>query len=313
MTDTFLYIIGNGFDLHHGIHSSYRYFRAWLQTHDRNLYRMLVRLCPAEVLWWNFEEALAHLNRSFLLDSASIWLPDNWDEDKDSYSELYYAEDHARNDGENLWDDIVKAFRKWVYTIKWEKDSDSKKLMLDTYARFITFNYTTFLESRYGVDRKQILYIHGKQTDSKNPPIIGHRDIDTFDEWYKTAPKRYKKYYQGVNSYLPEVSMMTEGIENYFEVSKKPVSRIITQHKDFFLDLYDIDNIYVLGHSLNDVDMPYIQTIMNSMDYPEECHWHISYFSKSEKKRRMNSMRKLGVCDANMEFFHLYDIMLSKN
>lgn len=274
---------------------------------------MLVGLCPAEVLWWNFEEALAHLNRSFLLDSASIWLPDNWDEDKNSYSELYYAEDHARNDGEILWNDIVKAFRKWVYTIKWGKDCDSNKLMLDTYARFITFNYTPFLETRYGIGREQIIYIHGKQTESKNSPIIGHRDVDTFDEWYKTAPKRYKKFYQGDNSYLPEVSMMTEGIENYFEVSKKPVSRIINQHKDFFLDLYDIDNIYVLGHSLNDVDMPYIQTIMSSMDYPEECHWHISYFSESEKERMMTSMGKLGVNDAYIEFLHLKDMLLQKD
>lgn len=106
---------------------------------------------------------------------------------------------------------------------------------------------------------------------------------------------------------------MTEGIENYFEVSKKPVSRIINQHKDFFLDLYDIDNIYVLGHSLNDVDMPYIQTIMSSMDYPEECHWHISYFSESEKERMMTSMGKLGVNDAYIEFLHLKDMLLQKD
>jgi hypothetical protein len=42
MTDT-LYIVGNGFDLHHGIRSSYKAFGEYLKGHDRNTYDVVER------------------------------------------------------------------------------------------------------------------------------------------------------------------------------------------------------------------------------------------------------------------------------
>ena len=35
---TDLYIIGNGFDLHHGINSSYFEYRIWLKKHYEDIY-----------------------------------------------------------------------------------------------------------------------------------------------------------------------------------------------------------------------------------------------------------------------------------
>ena len=36
-----LYIIGNGFDMHHGIKSSYSNYRGWLEENDPDLYERL--------------------------------------------------------------------------------------------------------------------------------------------------------------------------------------------------------------------------------------------------------------------------------
>ena len=36
-----LYIIGNGFDMHHGIKSGYSNYRKWLEENDSDLYERL--------------------------------------------------------------------------------------------------------------------------------------------------------------------------------------------------------------------------------------------------------------------------------
>ena len=70
-------------------------------------------------------------------------------------------------------------------------------LRIDYYARFINFNYTTFLESLYGIERKRINYIHGHRTDPLGSLVIGHgiSDMDLFDHWYRKVKPRYDKVY----------------------------------------------------------------------------------------------------------------------
>ena len=48
---TDLYIIGNGFDLHHGINSSYFEYRIWLKKHYEDIY------------WWRKRSIPTHLER----------------------------------------------------------------------------------------------------------------------------------------------------------------------------------------------------------------------------------------------------------
>lgn len=158
MPDNVLYIIGNGFDMHHGIHSSYKYFSVWLSQHNHRLYRKLLDVCQSKALWWNFEEALAYVDRDYLLAMSETWLPTNWDSDKDSYGELFYTGDNVSAEGYDLWKEIEKYFLKWVTTIKWERGSDKQMIRLDTEARFINL---------YHILRIQILYT--RKTDPLYP------------------------------------------------------------------------------------------------------------------------------------------------
>jgi len=80
--------------------------------------------------------------------------------------------------------------------------------------------------------------------------------------------------------------MMTSSAEEYFNLSQKPVADIIKKHKDFINDLYDIEHIYVLGHSLNAVDIPYFQAVLTANDNPSAIHWHITTI---QRKRKVNS------------------------
>ena len=80
-----LYVIGNGFDIHHRIPSSYKNFRTWLEDNDPDmLSRMdeVLGLCTDE--WWNeFETNLGEVSavRFFTENVASENEPDIMSED----------------------------------------------------------------------------------------------------------------------------------------------------------------------------------------------------------------------------------------
>lgn len=280
--DNVLYVIGNGFDLHHGVMSSYASFSIWLKRKNIELYNKLSNVCKVDFLWKDFEQALAVVDRDYFLSIGEAWLPYGWTED-DSCAELFYAQDIVRGEAEELWKDIQKWFRKWVNSIKWYECYNKKKIYLDYNARYITFNYTPFLETQYGIDSKRILYLHGKRTDNKNLPLIGHDGRDTFDEWYTKKNNHYRRYYRGKNADLPEIDTMTNSAEEYFSLSEKPIEEIIRKNTKFFEDLYDVEYIYVLGHSFGNVDLPYFRLLNKVNDYPEKIKWIVSFYSEKER------------------------------
>lgn len=71
-----LYVIGNGFDLHHGIPSSYAQFGEFLEERDSNIHRSVVDYLHADSndFWATFEQNLANLDKNQLLEDASQFL-----------------------------------------------------------------------------------------------------------------------------------------------------------------------------------------------------------------------------------------------
>jgi hypothetical protein len=71
-----LYIIGNGFDLHNRIPSSYTNFGHYVLSVDSNLHTMFEDYFSFDGNWADFENTLAHLAQSvFLMKPATILLP----------------------------------------------------------------------------------------------------------------------------------------------------------------------------------------------------------------------------------------------
>ena len=77
MTDSVLYIIGIGFDLFHGVKSSYGSFRKWLQTHDYDTYQTYETVCDYDALWSDFETGMAYVSRDFFLETGLAFFPDS--------------------------------------------------------------------------------------------------------------------------------------------------------------------------------------------------------------------------------------------
>ena len=59
-----LYIIGNGFDIHHGINSSYRNFRDWMYENEPTIINDVEETygCCDDEWWADFENQLGTLD-----------------------------------------------------------------------------------------------------------------------------------------------------------------------------------------------------------------------------------------------------------
>ena len=328
MLDNVLYVIGNGFDLHHGVNSSYSSFCQWLKTHDPETLDIYETVCNYDAIWSDFEASMAYVSRDYFLLAGELFLPDSKSDPDDwTMADIMLGGDAARSQAENLLDNLKKDFHKWVCTLHAPRDYTRKMLYVDDYARFLTFNYTTFLESHYGISASQVKHIHGVKTQPWGSLVVGHAEDNDqiFNKWWKSKGydrphynKKGKKYfkrdkiyrmYKGNTQYLPEYEAITESVESYYCDSVKPVGKIISSNAEYFKTLCDIRTIYVWGFSFAKVDQPYIMKIISCNDNPSEIQWYISFFSESDKDKALSTLLPLGVNVDNIHFKPLADFM----
>lgn len=146
-----LYIIGNGFDLKHGIPSRYSDFAKFVKSIDLNFFLKMERFYPnlsIDDLWSNFEEALGMPDYKELINDYELLVKSGY-ADKDG------------NLGVKLCE-LKELFGKWVFSLV-EHISNSffeKKYVFDAESLYISFNYTRTLEIIYKIKSPNICYIH---------------------------------------------------------------------------------------------------------------------------------------------------------
>lgn len=82
MTAKTLYIIGNGFDLHHGMPTFFSDFKRYLERADQVTYDWVENYVPAKGNWANLEQALAELETDNIISDMECFLgsysSDDW-------------------------------------------------------------------------------------------------------------------------------------------------------------------------------------------------------------------------------------------
>ncbi len=265
-----LYIIGNGFDRHHDVPSDYRDFGRYLAAVDRDTYREVEAYFNVDdEFWWQFEQQLANFDTDAAIDYASQFLmsygADDWS-------------DSGHHDYQYELDRVVKAisktlqerFAQWVRQIPIPSLSscNTGPLPLDPNALYLNFNYTQTLQWTYGIPNGQIVHIHGKACDPTDRLILGHG-------WERTASDSLN---HGVDMSEADIRVL-EGnviVDDYFTATFKPTAQIIAHNQNFFSNLRAIRQIYVMGHSLAEVDAPYFAEIIKNID-SSSVRWMISY------------------------------------
>ena len=367
-----LYIIGNGFDRYHGAKSSYYDFRKYLTHHNVDIIktfdlyfgpRSLSWTIPhpfliewyfgdfpyhklpipknewsMKWLWSDFERCLSMLNREKLMDILDLKLPTLYEEDDDfSYAD-YFAPLDEISDRINLCSyEMRYHFHKWIGTLQYAKGYKKKMLSLDANAFYLSFNYTEFLESVYGIPRENICYIHGSKKDRYGSLVLGHHieDDKEYDMWIhknknrkrnraNQKDKRGKYFANDKLCYLayflrkPEngnwrnpiryyaIESAKERYEGYYRDSYKDTDSIISQHEEFFNLLADVKEIVVIGHSLSDVDMAYFEKIVDSVSDISHVKWQFSVYSEKDKQNVKRLIKRLNLqLSENVQTFSL--------
>ena len=282
-----LYIIGNGFDLWHGIPSSYSQFKEYVKRHRPEILDAIDDYIPADEGWSDLEGALAGLDVDGIVDDLSVFMPSYAD---DSWS------DAGHHDFQYEVDRVVQlistqlraTFGEWIRTLEMPVPGESQRRLstLDVQALFLNFNYTSTLEDLYAVPDSQVLHIHGYAKIPDSELVLGHA-------W---NPERHRS----LNDRLAIEDMDTRLVEahdildDYFSRTFKPSDRIILKHQDFFNRLSSIKTVYVLGHSLSEVDRPYIRALLG-IPAVADSSWYLACRSEDERGTKRDRLVQLGV------------------
>lgn len=268
-----LFVIGNGFDLRYGIKSSYSDFRDFLETTgDRSFTYAIEEACTID-LWKDFEAALGSLREGSLKnDFYGMFAQVNNDSD-DFYQEMLAAHDYhleaLRKDFDR--DKLVRHFTQWVNQIDISSVCDDGLLADDDKTLYFSFNYTRTLEKAFNVDPSRILHIHGIQ--GERDLVIGHAPIPNIQFVEEDiAPEYYQE------SIFERVRVA------FVEETEKPVDLLIEDNQWFFDKLSDVTEVFVIGFSFGEVDLPYIRKIENSVS--AKCKWYV--YSRHGKRRVAN-------------------------
>lgn len=262
-----LYVIGNGFDLHHNLPTQYSNFSKYLEKTNIELFSALEICCNFDYKWKDFEDKLSTFNISSLTF-------DNKDLIDDGQNCLIGILEQAKEKIKYLKNDL----NNWILeTIKYPDLEDvNEPVEFQENALFLSFNYTRTLEEVYGI--KNVWHIHNI------PKRIIKNRYDSFpdDKVISELVVGYDKNKKiSKTNFEYENMICGYNFEEILLLLQKPTSSIISSHKKKFNNYSNFDKVVILGHSLGECDIPYFQEIEQKIS--SKAFFEISYYDRSEK------------------------------
>lgn len=281
-----LYIIGNGFDIGHGIPCKYSDFYIYLERNREDVLEEMEQYYYVDSdseLWSDFERGL---EEGICYDSLADIIYENTpnfasDEFRDA--DWYDAQIYIEEECNKLLNYIRSGFEEWINSL--ELDTITKKYEIDKTARFFTFNYTEVLEKIYEIPAENIFHIHKKVGEEL---IFGHgKDVEKFN--VKKALYGDENAHLIINEEMGDVVTTEDGHEQFAESAvcafydkmRKHTNEIIKEYSNQFHNLSDIDEVIVIGHSYNEIDFPYFKKISESIN--NRATWTLYYYSESDR------------------------------
>lgn len=298
-----LYVIGNGFDLHHTLRTEYQDFKEWLYKVDDELANIYKRVCqPTDEKWNDFEESLGYFNKDVFDDIVRNY-------GNDDVPEMVGEAQFEMNILGQKMKKICHRMKEYILQLNYPETINGF-LKIDKESLFLNFNYTNTLERYYNIKRENICYIHNK-ADDVGDVILGHGE-DRFESFSKVEIKPDKLSDKEEEYWRDEMSaqesfysdLAEEEVKNIHNYLKKETAIHIERNKYFFEKLSEITKIYVFGHSLNEIDLPYFKHIAKMNQ--NKAMWFVSYHKKDEKNFRTR-LGEIGI--KNIETCKLTDFI----
>ena len=274
-----LYIIGNGFDLHFGLHTSTSDYQQFLMT--KHIYgqvdNALDYFSIYGVDWSDFELSLSDF------DFESI------EEENEQYPD--YLSDHESDRDNVVWNmemlfeslnnaidealqDMVEAANEQIDEELVNKEFSQPIQLFDNGDAVLSFNYTSTVERLfYRPNGVPIFHIHGFY-ENNEPLILGYK----LDDRVK-FPIRWKMNEENGDYY---VEQQYEIAYDFYQQMGKTLQ--INKLSDF-LNKLSINEVIVLGHAMGEVDFEYME-IIDKMLNP--ARWLVSWYDVNDKKDILN-------------------------
>lgn len=294
-----LFVIGNGFDLAHGLETSYGDFRDYLEEVDWSYLESLENMFGYSIdsdkeylkncLWKDFETNLSQVDDIGIIDegervdlgleSGDVGiediLRDHWDEQYNFIKRL---------------NDFVMS---WISEVN--IDVQRKITNINEEDLFITFNYTLLLEQLYNIDKSNILHIHGSIDEDDIDPVIGHGNKEKIMQLDETCKKSSEKFHE-------KKAAIYGALSNFYKNTLKDVDYFLSINKPFFNRLKNVKSVSIIGHSLGNVDMPYFRQIYNNVN--QDTIWNIYYYSEDSIIDYRNKIISIGVSEENIRMLN---------
>lgn len=320
-----LYIIGNGFDIHHGLDTRYQSFAEYLSQNSSEVYDLLLEYyglpditdpdLPYEeyALWSRFELALADLDYNSVLGdnsdlTANPGAGDFKDRDWHSYQiqmELIIKE---------LTTTLISNFNDFILEVDYENIPKEVSIELEDDSHFLNFNYTDTLQEAYAVSEKSITYIHNRADPDNCSLILGHgTDPKNFEEEEEVPPaglseeELYEWHEQMSDQFDFSYESAKQEILGYYTKAFKNTASIIESNSRFFSSLGKVEKVIVLGHSISQVDIKYFEELHARLN--KNVIWNVSYYSDLEKKAQKEALLELAINEKNILQFKIADIV----
>ena len=304
-----LYIIGNGFDIAHRLPTQYWDFRTYLERIDYsflhefemhyNIYSNMSDEEKKDLLWNELETNLANIDEDIIIENATSIEMDLESGDvgiEDTLYEFFTKEYQYINK-------LAVYLKRWIRTVRIRdalpKVSQIGKNNCDLY---INFNYTSTLETIYGVSDSSVIHIHGSLRNHTDDPVLGHGNlsrIKAIGEKVRTAEECFDE---------KKISIC-KVVKDYYRTTLKDTNHYM--HNLQRIANEDVSEIIIAGHSLTGIDMPYFSNV--DLLSGKNVVWTIVWFDPSKKNNMRCSLIDAGIDEHRVqlkpaiEFYDLQD------
>ncbi|MBC1585709.1 hypothetical protein HB917_10915 [Listeria seeligeri] len=285
-----LFIIGNGFDLAHGLPTSFNPdFREIAEANESapDFWELFQSSGPN--IWSDFENLLGRPDFNELQEIFDPFKPDyysDYERDRDS---IIRQADISGNLQESIDEFVHKAENQLINTSIIKSYADE----FDNDTLFLNFNYTHTLEFVYGISEYNVLHIHG--TLRNNNIVLGYPEGSFKPEKYFVDLTGKSQQYRGedITEYIASIEdyYIRTAFQNLFDKVEGYSKKYNLRELSRFLRNKQIENIIVIGHSYA-IDFAYFKLLSN--EYPE-AKWKLGWHSKLDEKAVKSMIKKLRI------------------
>ncbi len=217
-------------------------------------------------MWADIETALGEYDEDRILDFCRPSEGIDYDHTIRSIAAIEDSPDYIFKP---VLDEFIENHEQWVNSI--DISFANPYIQLSKQSLYLTFNYTETLETVYGIPSGQITHIHGSRKVNEDDYVLGHNNYRDSNSCYRDEDG------------LPFEQNAKRKIVSYMDELTKNIPEQIKRCSDFFSNLSGIETVIVRGHSMNVIDMPYFDAVIENIS--SSARWILYCYSSEDYKR----------------------------